>query len=306
MRVPSTEPERTRATSVVPPPTSMKSAPDWPTCSPRDGARHRVGLGHDLDELEAQLLHDRFERAEVHQRRIGVEDRDAQVPALEADRVGDGVAVDAGCRDAGVDEAHVDVGQARLPGDGALGLGRGVGLDLLEQPLQLGVRDRAVGSLALDAARGGEALDQLAGDADDDLLGGAARTSPRPRRARRGSCCTTAGMSATVPDCMCDRPWRCAPRRSRPQPAPSSYSKTSALAYSVPISSARCAALGGAGRGPAEQALQQGHARGPRPTPAVARAASGARSAGPRARGPCPGPCRPCPRPCRRLRRRRP
>jgi hypothetical protein len=34
MRVPSTLPLRTNATSGVPPPTSMKSAPDWPTCSP--------------------------------------------------------------------------------------------------------------------------------------------------------------------------------------------------------------------------------------------------------------------------------
>ena len=99
----------------------------------RDGARHGVGLGHDLDELEAELLDDRLQGAQVDERRVGVEDRDAQVAALEADRVGDHVAVHAGAGHGGVDEAHVDVGQAGLPGDGALRLRRGIGLHLLEE-----------------------------------------------------------------------------------------------------------------------------------------------------------------------------
>ena len=49
---------------------------------------------------------------------------------------------------------------------------------------------------------------------------------------------TTAAMSATVPDCMCERPWRLRPTpRTVPCPLPS-MSKTSALANSVPTSSA--------------------------------------------------------------------
>ena len=49
---------------------------------------------------------------------------------------------------------------------------------------------------------------------------------------------TTAAMSATVPDCMCDRPWRLRPTpRTVPWPF-GSMSKTSALANSVPTSSA--------------------------------------------------------------------
>ena len=49
---------------------------------------------------------------------------------------------------------------------------------------------------------------------------------------------TTAAMSATVPDCMCDRPWRLRPTpRTVPWPS-GSMSKTSALANSVPTSSA--------------------------------------------------------------------
>ena len=49
---------------------------------------------------------------------------------------------------------------------------------------------------------------------------------------------TTAAMSATVPDCMCDRPCRLRPTpRTVPWPS-GSMSKTSALANSVPTSSA--------------------------------------------------------------------
>ncbi len=49
---------------------------------------------------------------------------------------------------------------------------------------------------------------------------------------------TTAAMSATVPDCMCDRPWRLRPTpRTVPCPA-ASMSNTSALANSVPTSRA--------------------------------------------------------------------
>ncbi len=105
----------------------------------------------------------------MDERSEGVEDPDLDVPALEADRVGHRVAVDAGRGDRGVDEPDVDVGQAGLPGDRPLGLAQGLLLDAVDQLLELGLGDRLVGPLALLAVGRGEALDQLAGDADDDL-----------------------------------------------------------------------------------------------------------------------------------------
>ena len=55
MRVPSTPPWRTRATSVVPPPTSMNSAPAWLDLLAADAAGHGIGLGHDGQQLQVQL-----------------------------------------------------------------------------------------------------------------------------------------------------------------------------------------------------------------------------------------------------------
>ena len=53
-----------------------------------------VRLGDDLEQLEVQLRRDALERAEVDERRERVEDPDLHVAALEADRVGERVAVD--------------------------------------------------------------------------------------------------------------------------------------------------------------------------------------------------------------------
>ena len=78
---------------------------------PGDGVR----LGDDLQELEVELGGHALERAEVDERGEGVEDPDPHVAALEADRVGDRVAVDARRRHRRVDQAHVDVRQARSP-----------------------------------------------------------------------------------------------------------------------------------------------------------------------------------------------
>ena len=105
----------------------------------------------------------------MDQRREGVEDPDLDVATLEADRVGQRVAVDRGAGDRGVDEPDVDVGQPGLPGDRPLGLVERLALDDVDEALELGLGDRLVGLLALLAVGRGEALDQLAGDADDDL-----------------------------------------------------------------------------------------------------------------------------------------
>ena len=98
-----------------------------------------------------------------------VEDPDLHVAALEADRVRQGVAVDRGADDRGVDEPDVDVRQARLPGDRALGLAERLALDGVDQLLELGLGDRRVRPLALLAVVRREALDELAGDPDHDL-----------------------------------------------------------------------------------------------------------------------------------------
>src|SRR4249919_2264062 len=98
-----------------------------------------------------------------------VEDPDLDVATLEADRVGQRVAVDRGSGHGRVDEPDVDVRQPGLPRDRALRLMERLALDDVDELLELALGDRLVGSLALLAVGRGEPLDQLAGDADDDL-----------------------------------------------------------------------------------------------------------------------------------------
>ena len=78
-------------------------------------AGHGVRLRDDLEQLQVELAGDGLERPEMDQRREGVEDADLDVAALEADRVGEPVAVDRGPHDGAVHEAHVDVREARSP-----------------------------------------------------------------------------------------------------------------------------------------------------------------------------------------------
>ena len=59
--------------------------------------------------------------------------------------------------------------EARLPGDGPLRLVERLTLDHVDELLELALGDRLVGLLAFLAVGRREALDQLAGDADDDL-----------------------------------------------------------------------------------------------------------------------------------------
>ena len=108
-------PWRTSATSVVPPPTSTNSAPGLADLVAAEDARDGVRLGDDLEQLEVELRRDALERAEVDERRERVEDPDLDVATLEADRVGQRVAVDRGAGHRGVDEPDVDVRQARSP-----------------------------------------------------------------------------------------------------------------------------------------------------------------------------------------------
>ena len=149
MRVPSMPPWRTSATSVVPPPTSTNSAPGLADLVAAEDARDRVRLGDDLEQLQVELRGHALQRPEVDQRGERVEDPDLDVAALEADRVGERVAVDRGAGDGGVDEPDVDVGQPGLPGDRPLRLVERLALDGVDELLELGLGDRLVGLLAL-------------------------------------------------------------------------------------------------------------------------------------------------------------
>ena len=114
-----------------------------------EDAGDRVRLGDDLEQLEVELARDALERAEVDERRERVEDADLDVAALEADRVGQRVAVDRGAGHRRVDEPDVDVRQPGLPGDRALGLAERLALDDVDELLELGLGDRLVRLLAL-------------------------------------------------------------------------------------------------------------------------------------------------------------
>ena len=105
-----------------------------------EDARDGVRLGDDLEQLEVELRGHALERPEVDERRERVEDADLDVAALEADRVGQRVAVDRGAGDRGVDEPDVDVGQAGLPGDRPLGLVERLALDAVDELLELAPR----------------------------------------------------------------------------------------------------------------------------------------------------------------------
>ena len=106
----------------------------------------------------------------MNERRKRVEDPDLHVPALEPDWVRQRVAVDRRTDDGRVDEADIDVRQARLPRDRSFGFTKGLALDEVDQLLELAFADRLIRFLALLAVGRGEALDELAGDPDDDLL----------------------------------------------------------------------------------------------------------------------------------------
>ncbi len=105
----------------------------------------------------------------MHERGERIEDPDLHVTTLKPDGVRKRVAVDRGPDDGGVDEADVDVWEAGLPGDRAFGFPESFALDEVNELLELGLADRLVRLLALLAVGRGEALDQLAGDPDDDL-----------------------------------------------------------------------------------------------------------------------------------------
>ena len=100
-------------------------------------ARDGIGLGDDLEQLEVELRRHALQGAQVDQRRERVEDPDLDVPALEADRVGQRVAVDRGAGDRGVDQPDVDMRQAGLPGDRPFRLLERLALDDVDQLLEL-------------------------------------------------------------------------------------------------------------------------------------------------------------------------
>ena len=92
---------------------------------------------------------------------------------------------------------------------------------------ELGVGDRLLGLLALLGERRREALDELAGDADDDLARAGSRPSPRPPGARPRSCRRRPRCPRPCPTACGSGPGACGRRRGRSR-GPSRRSRTRA------------------------------------------------------------------------------
>ena len=169
MRVPSMPPWRTSATSVVPPPMSTNRAPDCWTCSLARTRATAYGSAtissSSRSSCSATLCSAPRWTSGAKALKMLILTWRPWKPTGFVDRV----AVDLGAGHRGVDQPHVHLRQARLPGDRPLGLAQRLALDAVDQLLQLGVGDRRVGAPALLRTRRGEALDQLAGDPDDAL-----------------------------------------------------------------------------------------------------------------------------------------
>ena len=300
IRVPSMPPWRTSATSVVPPPTSTNSAPAWRTCSAPRTRATAYGSATTSSSSRSSWLATDWSAPRWTSGANALKIADLDVAALEPDRVRQPVAVDRRADDRAVDEPDVDVRQAGLPGDRPLGLLERLALDAVDELDELGVGDRELGLLALLGERRGEALDELAGDADDDLASAGSRPSPRPPGARPRSCRRRRRCPRPCPTACGSGPGACGPTpRTVPWPV-SSISNTSALANSVPMSSAvqaagtapssrsRCGA-GTPSRPPRPRARPRA-SRGARRGRPPRRARPRSRPRAPLAACPCPGP----------------
>jgi len=125
---------------VVPPPTSTEQRAGLLDLLIVHAPRYGVRLGDNRDQLEIEHARHGLECPEMDQRRKRVEHADADMTAVEPDGVSDGVAVDRRAGHRGMDEPDVDIGQARLPRDGALGLAQCFFLDALDERVQLAGR----------------------------------------------------------------------------------------------------------------------------------------------------------------------
>ncbi|MEJ7660500.1 MAG: hypothetical protein WKG07_13250 [Hymenobacter sp.] len=133
-------------------------------------ARHGVGFGGDAEQVQVELFRNRLEGRQVHQWCEGVEDTDRDVLALEADRVGNPVAVDAHVDDRGVDQFDVDFGVAGFPSQLLADLVEGLPLHFVDDVLKLRQVNLGVGARAFVVDGGGSPFDQLPGDAHHHLL----------------------------------------------------------------------------------------------------------------------------------------
>ena len=134
-------------------------------------ARQRVRLGDGGDHLEVELLGDGLQRADVVQRREGVEDGDVHNVALEVDRVAHRVAVDAHRGDGAVHQLDVDLGDAELVRHLAHRLLERAPLHGLQRGGEVRLGDPRLRLRAGHGHRGAEAAHLLAGDAHDRLAG---------------------------------------------------------------------------------------------------------------------------------------
>src|SRR5215472_1964103 len=145
-------------------------ATQLPGLVPRTRASQRIRLGYRTRDLEIELSGQDLQPRDLRHRRERIEHRDLQVAALEADGVGDGIAVDADLGDRRMDQpdlAHLAVGSLEL--QQVLSLAQGSFLDQLQHVAQLGLADSLDRPLPGIGDRRREALHHLTGDAHHDL-----------------------------------------------------------------------------------------------------------------------------------------
>src|SRR6266567_2986363 len=135
------------------------------------GARERIRLGNCGRKLEVELANHGVDGVDVGHGRERVEDGDLEVPACESHRVGDRIAVDPDVRDRGMDQAGFELAVAPFELEQMLRLAQRSPLDHLQHGRDLARPHAPLRVLAWIGDRRREALDELAGDADDDLAG---------------------------------------------------------------------------------------------------------------------------------------
>ena len=206
----------------------------------------------------------------MHEGCEGVEDADLHVAALEPDRVGEAVAVDRGADDRAVDEPDVDLRQAGLPGDRALGLLERLALDGVDELHELGVVDRRLGRLRSWVRVVVKPLTSSPAIPITTWVG-RKPPSPRPPGARPRSCPRRPRCPPPSPTACGSGPGAPADAADRAMPGLVDLERER-LANSVPMS--RAVAAAGRGRRPGSDPAQESH-----PACLAAPAAAGSRGA---------------------------
>src|ERR1700683_46222 len=136
-----------------------------------DGFGDGKRLGRDVNEVEIKVGGHGLERAEMNHGREGVEELDRNIFALEANGVGDTVAVALGVNDGVVHQLHLELLVAGFPRELLAGTLKGAVLNAVKDFAQLRHVNGTFRVGAAVAHDGGGAFYELAGDADHDVFG---------------------------------------------------------------------------------------------------------------------------------------